>query len=69
MESVLVDVSKSIQDQAAEHTTATLINLARMIGGGYVSREMTLVRGKILTILEDRMGVEFIDKFMDELGM
>jgi len=54
---------------AATKSTSTLILAVRMIGGDHVSLEKTMARAAMLSVLEDREGVEFALDLMDEIGL
>ena len=60
---------EQLKAHAATKSTSILVMAVKMIGGDYVSREKTLARAAMLTVLEDREGIEFVDQLMDQIGM
>ena len=51
------------------YSTSQILDAVKLIGGGSVSAELTLVRAALIEVFKERNGDDAADALMDDLGM
>ena len=65
----MTSLLNTIKSQISARTTEHLIFAAKHMGNDLSDRDTNLIRGLILTEIENRCGVDAVDALMDEMGM
>jgi len=65
----MTSLLNTIKSQISARTTEQLILAAKHMGNSRSNQDANLIRGLILTEIENRCGVDAVDALMDEMGM
>jgi hypothetical protein len=60
---------ETLKSKVASYSTSQLVLVAKQMGNDRSDRNANLVRGLVLTEVENRCGEEAVDALMDEMGL